>query len=107
MRVLLDEQLPRQLAPKLIGHDVHTVQKEGWAGLKNGELLRRAALTGFQVFVTSDQNLAFQQNLARSPIAVIVLVAASNAMEDLMPLVPRIIAAISETQAGKVNKVGA
>lgn len=105
MRILLDEQLPRKLALKMIGHEVHTVQKEGWAGLKNGELLRRAAQAGFEVFVTSDQNLAFQQNLARSPLGVIVLVAPSNAMEDLEPLVPRILAAISESHAGKLIRI--
>ncbi len=75
MRVLLDEQLPRQLAPELIGHHVSTVQQQGWAGLKNGELLRRAGEKAFEVFVTADQNLEFQQNLSRSGVGVIVLVA--------------------------------
>jgi hypothetical protein len=58
LRVLVDEQLPRQLALELTSHEVRTVQQEGWAGLKNGELLRRAAEQGFQVFLTADQNLA-------------------------------------------------
>lgn len=64
MRVLLDEQLPRHLARELTGHTVRTVQQEGWAGFKNGELLQRAADGGFDVFLTADQNLQFQQNLA-------------------------------------------
>src|SRR5689334_12709486 len=68
VRVLLDEQLPRQLAREFPSHEVRTVQQQGWAGLKNGELLRRAAEAGFEVFVTTDQNLEFQQNLARSPL---------------------------------------
>ena len=63
MRILLDEQLPRQLAPYLLGHDVRTVQQESWAGLKNGVLLTRAEDAGFSVFVTGDQNLEFQQNI--------------------------------------------
>ena len=63
MRVLLDEQLPRQLATELTDHEVRTVQQQGWAGLTNGELLRRAADEGFQVLITADQNLEFQQNL--------------------------------------------
>ena len=63
MRVLLDEQLPRHLTRELRGHEVSTVQQKGWAGLKNGELLRRAADAGFEVFLTADRNLEFQQNL--------------------------------------------
>ena len=105
MRVLLDEQLPRQLATELTGHEVRTVQQQGWAGLTNGELLRRAADEGFQVLITADQNLEFQQNLPRARLGIIVLVAASNALEDLLPLVPGILAAISKSRAGQVARV--
>ena len=70
MRVLLDEQLPRQLAPYLIGHDVRTVKQESWAGLTNGALLSHAEAAGFAVFVTADQNLTFQQNLSKRRIGV-------------------------------------
>ena len=63
MRVLLDEQLPRHLAREIGGHDVSTVQQRGWAGLKNGELLRVAADAGFEVLVTADRNLQFSENL--------------------------------------------
>ena len=85
MRILLDEQLPREL----VGHEVHTVQQEDWAGLGNGELLRRAATAGFEVFVTADQNLQFQQNLAHSSLRVLVFAARSNALEDLFRWSPR------------------
>lgn len=61
MRILLDEQLPRQLAPYLVGHDVRTVQQESWAGLKNGELLAKAEAAGFSAFLTGDQNLGFSR----------------------------------------------
>ena len=71
MRVLLDEQLPRQLARHLIGHDVGTVQQQGWAGLTNGELLRRAADNAWEVFLTADQNIEFQQNLAGCPYGLL------------------------------------
>lgn len=94
MRILLDEQLPRQLARQFAGHHVRTVQQQGWAGLGNGELLRRAAAAGFEIFVTADQNLQFQQNLAHSPLGVIVLVAPSNALEDLLPLIPAVLEAV-------------
>jgi predicted nuclease of predicted toxin-antitoxin system len=73
VRVLLDEQLPRQLARELVGHEVRTVQQQGWAGLKNGELLQRAAAAGYEVFITADQNIEVQQNLARSGLFVLVL----------------------------------
>jgi len=105
VRVLLDEQLPRQLAQQLSGHDVRTVQQQGWAGLGNGELLRRAADQGFEVFLTADQNLEFQQNLARSSLRVIVLVAPSNALEDLLPLVSSILRSIPGARAGQVERV--
>lgn len=107
MRVLLDEQLPRQLARELSGHEVRTVQQQGWAGLANGELLRRAAETGFDVFVTGDQNLEFQQNLARARLGVVVLAAQSNALEDLIPLVPGLLVAILGTRPGLVVRLEA
>jgi len=106
VRVLLDEQLPRQLAPYLVAHDVRTVQQQGWAGLKNGELLRQAETAGFEIFLTSDQNLEFQQNLTTSRLFVVVLAAPSNALEDLLPVVPEVLAAIAEPEAGRVVTLG-
>lgn len=105
MRILLDEQLPRQFAQQLFGHVVRTVQQQGWAGSQNGELLRRAAREGFEIFLTADQNLEFQQNLLRSPLRVIVLEAPSNALEDLLPLVPSILRSIPDTVPGQVRRV--
>ncbi len=105
MRVLLDEQLPRQLAPYLTGHDVRTVQQQSWAGLKNGALLTRAEEAEFEVFVTGDRNLEYQQNLARRKLGVVVLVAPSNALEDLLPLVPETLEAISTVRPGEVRRV--
>lgn len=105
MRVLLDEQLPRQLAQELLGHEVRTVQQQGWAGLGNGELLRRAGEAGFEAFLTADQNLEFQQNLIRSSLRIIVLAAPSNALEDLLPLVPSILRSIPDARPGQVQQV--
>lgn len=107
MRILLDEQLPRQLAPYLIGHDARTVQQESWAGLKNGVLLTSAEAAGFDIFLTGDQNLEFQQNISKRRLKVIVLCAASNALEDLVPLIPRALAAIEAIQPGRVVRVEA
>jgi hypothetical protein len=107
VRTLLDEQLPRQLARALPEHEVRTVQREGWAGLKNGELLRRAEARGFEAFITADQNLQFQQNLSRSSLRILVLIAPSNALEDLLPLVPSILAVLPSLQPGEVQRGGA
>jgi predicted nuclease of predicted toxin-antitoxin system len=107
VRVLLDEQLPRRLAREIAGHDVRTVQQQGWGGLSNGELLSRAVNDAFDVFVTADQNLEYQQNIAGHRIAVIVLVAPSIAIEDLRPLVPSLLSAIAVAEAGKVVRVDA
>ena len=105
MRVLLDEQLPRQLAPYLTGHDVRTTQQQGWAGLKNGELLKQARRAGFEVFVTGDRSLQHQQNLAYSGLFVVVLVAVSNALEDLLPRVPGALEAIANARPGDVVRI--
>ena len=107
MRVLLDEQLPRQLAPVLTGHEVRTVQQQSWAGLKNGALLDAAEAAGFSVLLTGDQNLQFQQNLAKRQIGVVVLCGPSNALEDLIPLVPGVLDAINTVRPGQVIRVEA
>ena len=105
MRILLDEQLPRQLAPYLKGHDVRTVQQQGWAGLKNGALLRQAAVAGFEVLITSDQNIEFQQNLKASELFVVVLVALTNKLEDLLPLVPSVLGALLDSTPGRLVRI--
>lgn len=107
MLLLPDEQLPRQLARHLIAHDVRTVQQQGWAGLKNGELLKRAKDAGFAVFVTADRNLEFQQNLSAAGVGVIVLSAASIAIEDLLPLVAELPRKVPDAKAGTIMRVPA
>ena len=87
MRILLDESLPRRLRSTLPGHSVSTVTQRGWSGTENGELLRIAAQE-FDVFLTADQNLEYQQNLQALPLAVIVLVARDNTFETLRSLIP-------------------
>lgn len=73
MKVLLDENLPHRLRNALTSHEVFTVRFQGWSGLKNGELLRTAESAGFQVFVTGDQTVSYEQNLALRQITVVVL----------------------------------
>ncbi|MES3022910.1 MAG: DUF5615 family PIN-like protein [Pseudomonadota bacterium] len=87
MRLLLDESVPRRLRQLLPSHDVRTVVEMGWSGVTNGKLLVLAAKQ-FDAFVTVDQNLPYQQNMATLPVSVIVLAAASNDLNALAPLVP-------------------
>jgi hypothetical protein len=106
VRVLLDESLPRPLAALLRPHDVRTVTDMTWTSVDNGELLRRAALA-FDVVVTADQNIEFQQNLKTLPVSVVVLVAASNRLESLEPLVPELPRALETLQPKTFRRVGA
>ena len=104
MHVLLDECVPRALRAQLPGHEVKTVAETGWTGVKNGELLRLAAQR-FDVLLTVDRNLAYQQNLANAPIGVIVMHAPTNDIVDLEPLMPRVLAAIAGAKAGGVINI--
>ena len=76
------------------------VQAMGWSSVKNGDLLRRAAAAGFEAFVTPDQNLEYQQNLSRVGFAVVVVRARSNRIEDLVPLVPRLLEVLGTAKPG-------
>ena len=106
MRILLDEDLPRRFGVLLIGHEYSTVPRSRWAGVKNGKLLALAA-TKFDVFLTMDQNLEFQQNLATLPIAVLVVKALSNRIEDLVLLVPAILKELSHVPPNALPRVNA
>ncbi|MGD0144410.1 MAG: DUF5615 family PIN-like protein [Rhizomicrobium sp.] len=105
MRVFLDECIDWRLSRDLVGHDVKTARQMGWAAIKNGELLTLAS-GQFDIFVTVDRNLAFQQNIGVLPIAVIVLRAKSNRLKDLQPLVPDLLAAIGTAVSALVTFVG-
>ena len=105
MRILLDESVPRPLGSLLIGHDVRTVTQMGWTSLSNGELLRQAAET-FDALLTADQNIEFQQNLTKLALAVIVMVATSNRLESLEPLVPAVLEALQALQPKALVRVG-
>ena len=106
MRILLDESLPRPLARLLPDHEVRTVAQMGWSGTRNGPLLQLAA-ADFDVLLTADQNVEHQQNLRMLPIAVVVLVAATNRIESLLPLVPALLRALPTLKAGHLVRVGA
>ncbi len=101
MKVLLDECLDRRLAKDLIGFEVKTVPQMGWAGVKNGSLMSLAE-EEFDVFITVDRNLSFQQNLPKFNIAVLVIYAKSNRLADLQPFVPKILEVLSNVKKGEV-----
>ena len=99
MRIFLDECVDWRLARDIVGHEVKTARQMGWTTIKNGELLALAAAS-FDVFVTVDRNLSFQQNLPAYSIAVLVLSARTNRLADLRPLVPKILVSIDIAQSG-------
>ena len=104
MRILLDESLPRRLGREFSGHTVSTVTQQGWSSLQNGDLLRTAAPT-FDVFLTADQNLEYQQNLSTLSLAVIVLVAYDNTLGTLRQLVPAVLDQLARLQPCTLVKV--
>jgi len=106
VRILLDENLPADLAAELVGHEVAAVTRLGWQGIKNAELLRRAQ-GRFEVLVTMDRNLEFQQNIAGFEVTILLLLAHSNRMVHLRPLVPAILTALKTVRPGELRRVGA
>lgn len=105
MRILIDECVPRALKRHLRDHEVVlTVPEAGFAGLKNGQLLRRAE-GNFDAFITTDKSLQHQQNLSAWSIAFVLLRAVSNDIADLEPLVPRLIASLAHLVPGTLTVI--
>ena len=105
MRLLLDEHLPIGLSAELRGHAVDTVSGRAWTGIKNGELLRR--MSGeYDVLVTMDRSIEFQQRISTLPFGIVLVHAPSNRMQDLKPLVPLILSALDAVEPGRIRQVG-
>lgn len=92
-RILLDECVDRRLADYIPDHNITSVAERGWAGLSNGRLLERAQAE-FDIFLTTDRNLSYQQNLSRYDLAVAVFQAPTNRVEDLVPLISTFLEAL-------------
>jgi hypothetical protein len=105
VNVLLDECLPARLARLLTGHSVTTVPRRGWAGIKNGDLLRLAEKE-YDVFVTVDRKISLQQDPATFKLAVVLIRAQSNRLEDIRPLVPELLEALGRATARTLTTVG-
>ena len=104
-KVLVDECLPRRLIRDLHAHHATTVPQRGWAGKKDSELLNLAS-TEFDVFVTLDSNLAFQQNLSKTPLGIVVLHVKSSRYESLQPVIPALVSAIEKISPSTVIEIG-
>lgn len=105
MNVLLDECVPARLGRLLSGHLVTTVQRRGWAGIKNGDLLGLADKE-FDAFITVDRKLATQQDLTKFKIPVLLIRARTNRLEDIRPLASELLKKLADAKAGVLTIVG-
>jgi hypothetical protein len=101
MKVLLDENVDVEFRHHLPGHDVYTVTFLGWRGTRNGALIARAAVNGFEVLVTIDRGVAFQQNIGTLPLILATLHPRSDRLPDLIPLAPALLAELARTPLPK------
>lgn len=106
MKLLLDECVTRHLKREFANHEVHTVEEAGFKGLENGNLLR-AASGVYDVLITVDRNLPYQQNLTGLEIAVLILSAKRNSYLRLQPLMPKALNALESIRPGEVILVEA
>ncbi len=105
MKILFDHCVAKPLRKCLPGHEVKTTREMRWEGLKNGALLAKAEEAGFDLLLTVDQNLRYQQNLSDRAIAVVVMIANGITVDDLLPLVPVLESVLPTIQPGQVYEV--
>jgi hypothetical protein len=105
VKILLDECVDRRLARDLVGHSVSIVPRAGWAGIKNSDLLALAEKE-FDAFVTVDRKVSIQQDLTKFKIAVLLIRARRNTLEDIRPLVSELLQALAHATAGMFTTVG-
>ena len=106
MKILLDENLPQRLRSMLPGHNVVTVNFMGWKGVENGALLKLAASVGFDLLITQDAGMKYQISPAAVPISVAILVASSNTIEDIEPLLHELLQRIAAQEHRTIIRVG-
>ena len=98
MKILLDENIPHDLRHLLPGYDVYTVAYMGWCGVENGNLLKVAAASGFDVIITKDSGVEYEQHLSVLPMAVLVMKTKTNKLDDIRPLLPIILKTLADIQ---------
>jgi predicted nuclease of predicted toxin-antitoxin system len=104
MRILLDENLDWRLKRSLPGHEVESVQLNGWSGVKNGKLLSLAEQS-FDVFITMDGNIQFQQNYSKLKLILVALGAPSNRLNDTAPLMSKVLAPLPNLSPGTLTVI--
>jgi predicted nuclease of predicted toxin-antitoxin system len=107
MRILIDECIDERFRNSLTGHDCQTARYAGLAGLNNGDLLKAAEAAKFDVFLTVDQGIEYQQNLTGRKIAIVILRAKSNRLHNLLQLAPACLAGIKSIQPGQIVNIEA
>jgi rRNA-processing protein FCF1 len=105
MRILLDECVPKPLKHQLLNYQIRTVVEMGWSGKKNGELLKLMQEESFTILLTTDQNLRYQQNLKQAGVAVIVMIASTNRLPELLPLLPSVCNVLNTIAVGEVIEI--
>ncbi len=105
MKLLLDECLPQPLRIHIVGHEVSTVGYMQWAGISNGRLLKLAAANGFDALITADRSLQYQQDPLNLPLALIVLIAKSTDLSDLLLLVPLLLNSLPTLPPNAVTRI--
>ena len=105
MRILLDECVPKSLKREFDDLNIKTVKEMGWSGTKNGALLKLMSDGKFNVLLASDRNIKYEQNLQKADVAVIVMVAYTNRVNDLLPLVPKIREILVSIDPGEIVEV--
>jgi predicted nuclease of predicted toxin-antitoxin system len=106
MKILLDENLPHDLRHLLVGHGVYTVAYMKWSSLENGELMKAAATDGFDVMLTVDSGVQYQQYLPLLPLAVLIISARTNKLDDIRGLVPDILTELNRLKPRTITRVG-
>jgi hypothetical protein len=107
VRVLLDVDMPRQLKRELVGHDTSTVREMGWNGIKNGALLSLAVAADFEVFVTVDRSVSYQQNVPALHLALVAFALPNNRLATVLSMVPDLPATLGgDLRLGTVNTIG-
>jgi hypothetical protein len=103
MQILFDQGTPVPLRDLLSGHTVRTAYEMGWSTLDNGDLLAEAERAGFQLFITTDQNLRYQQNLQNRQIAILVL--PTTRWSQIALHAAEVVAAVNTIRAGEYREV--
>ena|SRR6266487_5313923 len=106
MKILLDENMPTKVKYEFgEGHEVRTIRDIGWQGKKNGEILGLAAFNGFDIFITLDKNLKYQQNLNKIDLKIILLLATDNKHQTLQPYIDKVKILLSNSDLPKFSEV--